>query len=181
VVSGLFNNEPLSVLVNHWPSRRGNELTSRPNRNAAAKLARHIADSITTANPLTKIAIMGDLNDDPTNESVKTGIGTYGDIKNATSDTYFDPMEKLYLQGIGTLAFRDSWNLFDQIILNQAFIPGDYSTWNYYAVRIFNKDFLKTDQGNYKGYPFRTYSGGSYTGGYSDHFPVYIILAKEKK
>ena len=181
VVSGLFSGTPLSVLVNHWPSRRGGEMLSRPNRNAAAKMARHIADSITQTNPAAKIIIMGDLNDDPVNESVKKIIGTYPDLKQAKEGLYFNPMEQLYLKGIGTLAWQDSWNLFDQILLNQNWIPGNYESWQYYKARVFNKEYLKADYGNFKGYPFRTYSGGIYTGGYSDHFPSYIIIAREKK
>jgi hypothetical protein len=181
VVSGLFSGEPLTVLVNHWPSRRGGEMLSRTNRNAAARLARHIADSVTKEDPGNKVVIMGDLNDDPVNESVKKNICTYPDILSAKDDAYFNPMERLYKKGIGTLAWQDSWNLFDQIMLNKAWIPGHYETWQYYAVRIFNKEYLKADHGNFKGYPFRTYSGGSYSGGYSDHFPAYIIIAKEKK
>ncbi len=179
VVSGLFAGEPMSVLVNHWPSRRGGELLSRPNRNAAASLARHIADSITGANPKAKVIIMGDLNDDPVNESVKKNIRTYSDIHLAHDDQYYNPMENLYQEGIGTLAWQDSWNLFDQIMLNSTCIPGKFDTWQYYKVRVFNKPFLKSDFGNFKGYPFRTYSGGSYTGGYSDHFPVFVLMAKE--
>ena len=181
VVSGLFSGEHLTVLVNHWPSRRGGEMLSRANRNGAAKIARHIADSVTKADPTAKVLIMGDLNDDPINECVKKYIGTYADLHLAKDDLYFNPMEEPYLKGIGTLAWQDSWNLFDQIMLNKNWIPGNYETWQYYKVRIFNKDFLKADHGNFKGYPFRTYSGGAYTGGYSDHFASYIIIAKEKK
>jgi len=181
VVSGLLVGEPLSILVNHWPSRRGGEMLSRPNRNAAAKVARRIADSITAANPKAKVAIMGDLNDDPVNESVKTHIGTYDKPGRKAGTLYFNPMERLFKDGIGTLAWNDSWNLFDQILINQTFAGGDFSGWQYYNVRVFNKAFLKSDFGNFKGYPFRTYSGGSYTGGYSDHFPVYILIAREKK
>jgi len=181
VVSGLFCGEPLTVLVNHWPSRRGGEIISRANRNAAAKIARHVADSVNKQDPTAKILIMGDLNDDPVNESVKKHIGTSGDIQSLIDGSYFNPMEKLYKQGIGTLAWQDSWNLFDQILLNTNWLPKNYLTWQYYNVRIFNKDFLKADHGKFKGYPFRTYSGGSYTGGYSDHFASYIIIAREKK
>jgi hypothetical protein len=180
VVSGSFGGEPLTVLVNHWPSRRGGEMASRPNRNEAARVARHIADSVTKNNPLTKIAIMGDLNDDPINECVKKIIRTYNDIHAPREDEYFNPMEKIHAEGIGTLAWQDSWNLFDQIIINKPFI-GDFSTWNYYTVRVFNKAYLKSDFGNFKGYPFRTFSGAAYTAGYSDHFPVYIVIAKENK
>lgn len=181
VVSGSFAGEPLTVLVNHWPSRRGGEQASRPNRNAAAKVARKITDSIMSANPQAKVAIMGDFNDDPTNVCIKDVLNTYGDIKNASDTKLFNPMEQPYQEGIGSLAWQDSWNLFDQIILNKPWIPNGYSTWQYYNVRIFNKPFLRSDFGNFKGYPFRTYSGGSYTGGYSDHFPVFILLAKESQ
>lgn len=181
VVSGLFVGEPLTVLVNHWPSRRGGELASRPNRNAAAKVAKRIADSVMKADPKVKVAIMGDFNDDPTNVCIKDVLGTYGDLKDASEEKFFNPMEKPYTEGIGTLAWQDSWNLFDQVILNKSWVPSGYRSWQYYQVRIFNKPYLKSDFGNFKGYPFRTYSGGAYTGGYSDHFPVYLLIAKEKK
>lgn len=180
VVSGTFLGEELAVIVNHWPSRRGGELMSRANRNAAAKVAKHIADSILNTNSGCKLIIMGDLNDDPTNESVKKYLGTFSDLRKPLEGKFFNPMEKLYKKGIGTLAWQDSWNLFDQLILNKPWFPTDFKTWQYYSVRVFNKEFLRADFGNFKGYPFRTYSSGVYTGGYSDHFPSYIIVAKRK-
>ncbi len=179
VVSGSFFGENLTIIVNHWPSRRGGEMASRPNRIAAAKVARHIADSVTKLNPLNKVIIMGDLNDDPPNESVRKTIKTYSKIEDAKSDMYYNPMEPLYKQGIGTLAWQDSWNLFDQTLLSRALIPDGYKTFEFYRAIVFNKPYLKSDFGNFKGYPFRTYSGGAYTAGYSDHFPVFILLVKE--
>ncbi len=181
LVTGSLYGDPVAIIVNHWPSRRGGEMASRPNRIVAAKMCRHIADSITKVSPDTKIMIMGDLNDDPTNESVKKHIKTYGDIHRTRDDEYFNPMESLFKQGIGSLAWEDAWNLFDQILVNKNLLPTGYSSFQYYNVRIFNKPYLKSDYGNFKGYPFRTYSGGAYTAGYSDHFPVFILLAKEKK
>jgi len=32
--------------------------------------------------------------------------------------------------------------------------------------------------GPYKGTPFRTFSGGAFVGGYSDHYPTYIVVTK---
>ena len=180
VVSGSFIGEPLTVLVNHWPSRRGGEMASRPNRNAAAKVARHIIDSITLANPSAKIAVMGDFNDDPINVCIKDVLKTYGNVnKPGKDDELYNPMELYYKDGIGSLAWQDTWNLFDQVILNKPWLPNKFESWQFYAVRIFNKPFLKSDYGNFKGYPFRTYSGSVYTGGYSDHFPVFVVIAKE--
>lgn len=181
LVSGSFLGEGLTVLVNHWPSRRGGENESRTNRNAAAQTVRRLADSIAASDQAMKILVMGDFNDDPVSTSVATYLSTYADMTKAESGKFYNPMEKLFAQGIGTLAWRDNWNLFDQILLNQALVPGNYSTWQYYTARVFNKPFLRNAFGKYKGYPFRSYIGTHYTGGYSDHFPVYIILAKEKK
>lgn len=181
VVSGTFDGEPLTVLVNHWPSRAGGELISKPKRFSAARTARRIADSVIKANPDAKIVIMGDLNDDPVSPSVKELLGTYGDYQKPVEGQFFNPMEKPYKDGTGTLAWQDSWNLFDQTILNKPWLAGDYKTWQYYKVRIYNKPYLRSDFGNFKGYPFRTYSGKAYTAGYSDHFPVFITIAKENK
>jgi hypothetical protein len=32
--------------------------------------------------------------------------------------------------------------------------------------------------GQYKGYPLRSFAGTVWQGGYSDHFPVYVIIAR---
>jgi len=181
VVYGKLLGEPFAFLVNHWPSRRGGEEASRPNRIAAAKIARHIADSITASNPNIKIMIMGDFNDDPINESIKKYIRTYDDLKRTRDDEFFNPMERLYKKGIGTLAYQDQWNLFDQILINKPLLPSDYSTLQYFDVKIFNKPFVRNDFGNFRGYPFRTIVGGNYQGGYSDHFAVYVGLARKVK
>jgi hypothetical protein len=50
-----------------------------------------------------------------------------------------------------------------------------------FRAMIFNKRFLTNKKGKYKGYPFRSFSNGRYTGGYSDHYPVYMYLIKENK
>ena len=79
------------------------------------------------------------------------------------------------------MAWRDSWNLFDQIILSPALVTGQGGQYRYYGTRIFNESYLKQTDGNFAGYPFRTYVGDSYQDGYSDHFPVFVILVKEVK
>lgn len=178
MVKGLFLNTPTVFFVNHWPSRRGGEMASRPNRNHAAELLRRVCDSLTRNEPQLRIVIMGDFNDDPVNTSIKFGLQTTADYNNQIAEKYYNPMEQMHAEGIGSLAYQDSWNLFDQIIVNQNWIQPEFKNWGIYKARVFNKPFLKSDFGNFKGYPFRTYSGGSYTGGYSDHFPVYVLVAK---
>jgi hypothetical protein len=180
LVSGVLNDENIHVIVAHWPSRRGGEKRSKPRRASAAKLGRMIIDSIQRVDPEAKIFYMGDLNDDPTDSSVKDHLKGNGNKDKLQKENLYNPWESYYKKGIGTLAYRDTWNLFDQILMTPSVTGKDYSTYKLYKAKIYNKTYLKNADGRYKGYPHRTYAGGSYTGGYSDHFPVYLFLAKEK-
>ncbi|MEG2514367.1 MAG: endonuclease/exonuclease/phosphatase family protein [Bacteroidaceae bacterium] len=181
VVSGMLAGERVHVIVNHYPSRLGGEKKSRPKREAAAALSKHIADSIVAADPNSKVIIMGDLNDDPSNTSCCEVIGAVKDQKDVKPNGYFNPLWKYLDKGIGSLAYQGQWNLFDQIIVTGNLVGKDRSTLKYVKSEIFNRDFLKQQEGKYKGYPLRTHAGGVYMNGYSDHFPTIIYLAKEVK
>ena len=178
LVSGMLDGEKIHVIVNHWPSRSGGEERSRPNRMKAAELNKKIMDSLFSEDPYAKIITMGDLNDDPTSPSVKEVLKTKSNRDNLKMKEFFNPMEDMHAKGMGTLAYRDAWNLFDQIIISSELAKKDYSSYRYYKAGIYNKTYLQTPRGQYKGYPFRMFANG-YTGGYSDHFPVYIYLIKE--
>ncbi len=177
-VSGLYDGEPLHILVNHWPSRRGGEQATRALREAGATVCKGIVDSLTQANPDAKVLIMGDLNDDPVNTSVKKILDCERKVEKVEKGGLYNPMEDLYKKGYGTLAYRDAWSLFDQIILSEGFLSPDEG-FNYYKTHIFQKEFMMQKTGRFKGYPLRTHAGGAYLGGYSDHFPVYVFLVKE--
>ena len=181
LVSGDFLGERMHFIVAHWPSRRGGEKRSSPLREAAADLARSIVDSIQTAeNGKARIMFMGDLNDDPTNISVRKNMRSVGKIEKVRPGEMFNPFESFFKKGIGTLAWRDSWNLFDQIILTDALIDqSDFTNWTYYKAVVFNKPFLMQQGGRFEGYPYRSFAGGQYIGGYSDHFPVYLFILRE--
>lgn len=179
LVSGMLDGEKIHIIVNHWPSRSGGEERSRPKRIKAAELNKRIIDSLFSDDPYTKIITMGDMNDDPSSPSIKDVLKTKIERENMTLKELYNPMEKMYKKGMGTLAYRDAWNLFDQIIISAELTKKDYSTYRFYKAGIFNKAYLQTPRGQYKGYPFRSFANG-YTGGYSDHFPVYIYLIKEK-
>lgn len=179
VVGGLLDGEPIHILVNHWPSRSGGEAASKPGRLAAAKLNEHIIDSIRRIDFDAKIISMGDLNDDPIDDALKKVLKTFGYKEDLIAGSLFNPMEALYKMGIGSLAYRDKWNLFDQIIFTENWVNHIAGGYGYWKAGVFNKSYLVTELGQYKGYPFRTYAGGNYTGGYSDHFPVFVYLIKE--
>ncbi len=179
VVSGTFDGEEMHFIVNHWPSRSGGEARSRSKREAAAALNKKIIDSLQKINPKAKIMSMGDLNDDPTNSSLKKVLETKSKKKRAKGKDLYNPMEEMVKKGVGSLAWRDSWNLFDQIFFTAELLDEDKSSYRFWKAKVFNERYLFNKSGRYKGYPFRSYANGNYTGGYSDHFPVYIYLIKE--
>ncbi len=177
-VSGLYDGEPLHVLVNHWPSRRGGEAATAPYRNAAALICKNIADSLMQADPNAKIFIMGDLNDDPTSPSVKKVLNVSYKKEDTRKGGLFNPMYDFFKRGIGTLAYQDSWNLFDQIIISYGVVNEKAGGFQFYSARVFNENYLFQKSGQYRGYPHRTFSGDNYIGGFSDHLPVFVYLVK---
>jgi len=177
LVGVLDNTDTLYLIVNHWPSKSGGEARSAPMRMAAAKLTRSIVDSLLNINPNSKIIIMGDLNDNPNAKSITQELNAKEKISNVTKSDIFNPMIKMYKDGIGSYAYRDSWELIDQIMVTYALLNPNPNTYKYVSAHVFSPNFLKTKSGSFQGYPFRTYAGGTYAGGYSDHFPVYIILS----
>lgn len=177
VVTGLLNGDTISVIVNHWPSR-GNQ---PPYRAAAAHLSRKLTDSLYRVSSNARVVIMGDLNDDPVDESVHVILGAQGQEQKVKTGMLFNPMWKMFRDGIGSLAYRDSWNLFDQTILSEPLLNGKDNSWRWYKTKVYNRPYLISREGQYAGYPFRTFAGGAYTGGYSDHLPVYTVIVKDVK
>jgi hypothetical protein len=181
IVSGMLDGEKIHLIVNHWPSRSGGEKRSRSKRIKAAKLNRQIVDSLFSEDPYAKVITMGDFNDDPTSPSVKDHLKAQRKVEGLKMKELYNPMEDLAKKGLGSLAYRDSWNLFDQIIISTELTKKDFSSYRFYKAGIYNKTYLVNAHGRYKGYPYRSFANGGYTGGYSDHFPVYVYLVKEKK
>lgn len=181
LVSGKLEGEMMHFIVNHWPSRRGGEARSRPKRVKAAHLTKKIVDSLQTIDPYAKIVIMGDLNDDPFNASVKKVLKAKQKKEAVGIKGIFNPMMGMAKKGMGTLAYRDALNLFDQIMFTKPFIDKDYSSFKIYKTGIYNPAYMTNKKGRYKGYPYRSFVGSKWTGGYGDHFPVYTYLIKEVK
>ncbi len=178
-VKGKLDGETIHVYVNHWPSRSGGEERSAPARMAAAAVAKKHMDSIAKADGHQKVVIMGDLNDDPVSPSIAEVLKAKGKAKDVREGGLFNPWMELYKNGIGTLAFQDNWNLFDQIIISYPWLNKEQRGFFFHRQYIFNKEFMMENSGRYKGYPMRTWDGNTYRGGYSDHFPTYIVMLKK--
>lgn len=183
VLTGFHDNEKVAFFLNHWPSRRGGEAASLPKRNAAAAILKKEMDSVRSLDPSTKLFAMGDFNDDPISPSLKNYLKAVGNPKDLNEENhYLNLMYPLYKKGVASLAYQDAPNLFDQIIVSSnLYSPNnelrkDYSV---FKAEVFAPAYLVNKEGNYKGYPFRSWNGDQFTGGYSDHFPVFVVLQRE--
>ncbi|MCB0456346.1 MAG: endonuclease [Flavobacteriaceae bacterium] len=162
-----LEEQPLHILVNHWPSRRqGTEETSHK-RIAAASKNLEIIDAILSEDANARIIIMGDFNDDPQSES----------IQKLTSESFYNPMEVLLSNTQGSLSHEDTWHLFDQIIISHNFLQGKPNPFQFESAHIYNPESLREKKEKYKHLPLRTYVGTKYLGGFSDHFPVFSIFS----
>ena len=120
---------------------------------------------------------MGDLNDGPFNNSVTKVIPAKGKREEVPVNGFYNPMQQMSNKGMGTLAFRDAWDIFDQMILTEPLIRKEKNSYVLWKAGIFNKPWMYQTSGQYKGYALRNYLQGDM--GYSDHFPVYLYLIKE--
>lgn len=176
LVNGELAGEPIHVLVNHWPSRYGGK--SSELREHAARIVKGIVDSLYQADANAKVIIMGDLNDDPVDNSVRKVLQAKKKEKEVKKGGLFNTMWQYYDKGIGSLGYQGKWNLFDQIIISEPLLGTDRSTLKFWKAEIFNQSFLTTQEGRYKGYPFRTFAQSVFQNGYSDHFPTLIYMVK---
>ena len=181
-VQGEMAGEPLTVIVCHWPSRGATGYF----RDIAGKQVRHLTDSILVADSNQRIIVMGDMNDDPDNDSMAKFLGAKRKMKEVGKSDFFNPWwEVLRGQGQGTLSYQGGWNLFDQIVFSRSLLDvkerKEYSHLTLYAWHIFRRDYLIQQEGKYKGSPKRTTAGGTWLNGYSDHLPTVSYLIKEMK
>ena len=183
VMWGTIEDEPFYFLVSHWPSRLGGKEASQFKRDACAKQIREIKDSLLKENPATKVVVMGDFTDDATDASIVKTMGAKGKVKELEKGDFFNPYFQMLRAGLGTLAYQDAWNLFDNICVTENLVNAEPGTLRiikgdkYYG-NIFTRPYMLQQEGQYKGYPLRTFVSNNFQAGFSDHFPVYIYIAK---
>jgi predicted extracellular nuclease len=181
-VSGILRGVPVTIFVNHFPSRSGGTSVSEPKRIFVAQVLKAAVDSVLKTDANARIIIMGDLNDDPDDKSLMQGLKSIY-WKNDTLPRPIIDKNALYnlaadvkRHGLGSYYYRGNWEVIDQMIVNGAFLDGRSKLVTTDAETIFNADFLTYKDRTGKKLPNRTYTGPTYRGGYSDHFPIYITV-----
>ena len=183
VMWGTIEGEPFYFLVSHWPSRLGGKEASQFKRDACARQIRQIKDSLLRENSATKVIVMGDFNDDATDASIVKTMGAKGKVKELVKGDFFNPYNAMLRAGLGTLAYQDAWNLFDNICVTENLVNAKSGELklikgNKYYGNIFTRPYMLQQEGQYKGYPLRTFVTNNFQNGFSDHFPVYIYIGK---
>jgi predicted extracellular nuclease len=175
LVNGKIKGKEAHFIVNHFPSRREGESESEPNRLAAAETTRNIINKLLSDNPKANIFVMGDFNDEPTNNSITDVIRA-----NENPDFEKGEMKNLFAElkrnGRGTYNFKGEWNMLDQMMVSKAVMNNENGV-KFLKADIWAPDYIKDTNPKYKGNPFRTFAGTNYLGGYSDHFPIYAVFA----
>ena len=183
MVRGLLQGEPFAVYVAHLPSRVNDKPADL--RNRGAEIIYNDAMDLQKKYPGIKIAVMGDMNDDPTDESMTDFLMGRENVEGLKDTDFFNPFLSMLKAGYGSMEYRGQWQIFDQILVNNALANAPkgglkiqkIEAGKYYG-KVFKADFLTQQDGRYAGTPYRTFSSGEFINGYSDHYPTFIIVSK---
>ena len=182
-VRGVLDGEVFAVYVCHWPSRtgeKGSDLRCR-----AAEIVREDIFTLENRYADINIVVMGDMNDNPEDVCMTDYLRGRETIEEMKDGELFSPFLRMHKDGFGTEEYHGEWNIFDCIFVNGALTDVDAqgslhilkSDLTHYGY-VFNPPFLTQQEGRYAGTPFRTFSGGQFIEGYSDHYPTYIVISQ---
>jgi len=178
-VQGLLGTDTLHLYISHWPSRRGGMEASEPFRLLAAGVLRSHIDSVSAHFTQFNAIVMGDLNDEPDNRSVKEVLNARipGTPCPEGSHACLFNLSATFPAGEGSYYYwRDKkWNVLDHIIVTAPLldtgsalhmVPGSFG-----AVK--EPWMLKEENGMM--IPLASFAR-DYEGGFSDHLPMRVTL-----
>lgn len=161
-VRGELHGRRIDIVVVHLPSK----LNSRAVRERALDRLRSFADSLHTADTASRLLILGDFNAAPRERIMRRTL--------LRDSMFFSPLATLAADGAGSYVYNGRWLLYDNIFLCHRLFD------NHFGNRqsgIFIKPYmLHNDRTRRGGWPLRTFTGRRYTGGFSDHLPVWVAL-----
>ena len=182
-VRGTIGDEMFAFYVTHLPSRIGGK--SGDLRSRGAEIIYENAMAMMEKYPGIKIVVMGDMNDNPTDESMATYLHGKESISEMAQSDFFNPFLSMIKAGYGSLAYQGVWSIFDIIMVNSNLANAPKGSYEIQPIvkkkfygRVFQKPFMTQQEGQYKGTPKRTMSNGAFINGYSDHYPTYIVISK---
>jgi len=166
---------PIYFFVNHWPSRRAANGDSEKKRITAAMVLKAKIEDIYKGEPMARIVVMGDFNDNPDDRSLEYLCS--GKYKYPLNQSLVNLMKLPQSRHEFTVKYREQNDVFDQFIVSRNLLTSENP---YYivssAAHIFKPLWILYDQPKYGLVPHRTFAGAFWAGGYSDHLPVYMDI-----
>lgn len=192
----LPNNDTLYAYGVHFPSRREGVGKSEPFRCDVARLIRdrinHLYTSLSLKGRLnTHFIVMGDFNEENHEKAIKEVLSAL-DVLPRDSVSCLNDYPHLYSlmspkiepwakrnHPLGSYFFHHQWQQLDHFIISHSLLKSNSLT-QYQAGSAYNfmAPFLVSEHSSLQdSFPFRTYGGNFYMGGYSDHFPIRMLLS----
>ena len=180
----VLGGEMFAFFVAHLPSRLGEK--SGALRSRGGQMMYEESVRLMKAYPGIKIVAMGDMNDNPTDDSMFVYMHGREKTEEVGPMDFFSPFVSMLKAGYSSLYYRGENNIYDILVVNEALVNAPAGTLkiqpivrNRYYARIFNPSFMVQQEGQYAGQPLRTFSNGAFVNGYSDHFPTYIVVSNK--
>lgn len=187
----------LVALCNHWPSRRGGALESRGYRMTAGETLSYWHQRIwEERGSEIPIIAMGDFNDDPFDDSLMfyaRATRERGDVERAQTAPRFYNLAWSYMRQQcqdhngdakrlhGTLYYRGNGNVFDQLLVSKGLLVANSPiriSEETARIEIFPEMVdHRVSYGPIRfGLPRGNAGQNTNSGGFSDHFPVSVVL-----
>lgn len=177
LVWGEMGDSEVLFCVVHFPSRIGGVKQTEHLRMGCAKQVREIVDSAIIANPDRKVVILGDMNDNPNNRSIRKVLGA----KRVGCRVESGRLYNLTASGrAGSSVYDGRWNRYDNIVVSSNLLLSGNGLHVVMPKRNVRVGYAQRFEYliDERKYPKPTYQGGEYRGGVSDHLPIYMILER---
>lgn len=176
-------NKELIAIGNHWPSRRGGQYESEPYRIVAAETLAYWHVRIREIKgEEAAILALGDFNDEPHNRSMTDyALSTRSKKKVSQAKEaprFLNLMWPVMGSGVATHYYENFPNLLDQFLVSKGLVgAGKPLSVKEESVEILR--FPEMTKGTYSApRRFGRPSAGLDEQGYSDHFPIGVVLAE---
>lgn len=177
-VRGNLIGAETGFLVCHLPSKfNGVKYRER----AALRLA-EVADSLSSEAGCSRLVVMGDFNAELREVPMRKAFGV-SDGGYYMQGRFYDALCKCHSRGYGSYCWNGEWLLYDNMLVSRPLTEGEGLSLE--RAGVFVKAFMLTEAESpaigsraRRGYPHRTFSGGRYLGGYSDHLPVFAVFTR---
>ena len=192
-----IGGQPLTVLANHWKSHFGPKKESEDMRREEAAAVRKAIDAMLVSNRAAAVVMMGDFNDDFTRPALVEVARALTNLAEVVADktalSLFNLHATLPPDRAGTLYYRKGkyWDSFDSICVSRAMVDAKDAGYRGWRVKSGSYGVFRDPRhldANQWPKPFRrSYdpqdddpARRGYIEGFSDHFPVRVVLTLDK-